>query len=160
MNEILHDEKFQKMESAWRGLEDLVNHTNFKADITIDMLDVAKEELAEDFENNSSNLFSSALFDKVYIQEYDQYGGKPFGAIIGLYDFTSSPRGPHLAAAHGQGGQRRALPVHLRGQPQVLRLRDDRGDGGASRTWRACSTTRATAAGTRCVTRKRPPTSA
>jgi type VI secretion system protein ImpC len=91
MNEILHNEQFQKMEATWRGLEDLVTHTNFKANITIDVLDVAKDELAQDFENNSSNIFAGALFDKVYIQEYDQYGGKPFGALIGLYEFTSSP---------------------------------------------------------------------
>jgi type VI secretion system protein ImpC len=90
LNEILHHEKFQKMESAWRGLEDLVNHTNFQADITIDMMDVDKEELAEDFEKNSSSIFSSALFDKVYIKEYDQFGGKPYGVMLGLYDFSAS----------------------------------------------------------------------
>ncbi len=91
MNEILHSEKFQQMEAAWRGLDDLVSNTNFKADITIDLLDVEKAELAQDFENNSSNIFSSALFEKVYIQEYDQYGGRPFGAMIGLYEFGSTP---------------------------------------------------------------------
>jgi type VI secretion system protein ImpC len=91
MNEILHHEKFQQMESAWRGLEDLVSHTNFKADITIDLLDVAKDELGEDFENNSSSILSSALFDKVYIREYDQYGGRPFGVMVGLYEFSSTP---------------------------------------------------------------------
>jgi type VI secretion system protein ImpC len=90
MNEILHNERFQKMESAWRGLDDLVNHTNFGADITIDIMDVSKEELAEDFEKNSSSLFSSALFDKVYIKEYDQFGGRPYGVMLGLYDFTAS----------------------------------------------------------------------
>jgi type VI secretion system protein ImpC len=90
MNEILHDEKFQKMESVWRGLEDLVANTNFQADITIDILDVDKQELAEDFEKNSSSIFSSALFDKVYIKEYDQFGGKPFGVMLGLYDFSAS----------------------------------------------------------------------
>jgi type VI secretion system protein ImpC len=90
LNEVLHHEKFQKMEAAWRGLEDLINHTNFQADITIDVLDVDKEELAEDFEKNSSDIFSSALFDKMYIKEYDQFGGKPYGVMLGLYDFTSS----------------------------------------------------------------------
>ncbi len=90
MNEILHNPKFQQVEAAWRGLEDLVNHTNFQADITIDILDVAKEELAEDFEKNSSSLFSSALFDKIYIKEYDQFGGRPYGVMLGLYDFTAS----------------------------------------------------------------------
>ncbi len=90
MNEILHNEKFQKIEAAWRGLEDLVNNTNFQADITIDILDVDKEELAEDFEKNSSSIFSSALFDKMYIKEYDQFGGKPYGVMLGLYDFSST----------------------------------------------------------------------
>jgi type VI secretion system protein ImpC len=91
MNEILHHPTFQALESSWRGLEDLVSHTNFKANIAIDILDVAKDELAEDFENNSSNLFNGALFNKVYIQEYDQYGGKPFGTMIGLYEFGATP---------------------------------------------------------------------
>jgi type VI secretion system protein ImpC len=89
MNEIIHHENFQKMEASWRGLEDLVNNTNFNADITIDILDVEKEELSEDFEKNSSNIFSSALFDKVYIKEYDQFGGRPYGVMLGLYDFSS-----------------------------------------------------------------------
>ncbi|WP_224360578.1 type VI secretion system contractile sheath large subunit [Hyalangium versicolor] len=90
MNEIIHDEKFQKMEAAWRGLDDLVQNTNFQADITVDILDVEKEELSEDFEKNSSNIFSSALFDKMYIKEYDQFGGRPYGVMLGQYEFTSS----------------------------------------------------------------------
>ena len=90
INEVLHHEKFQKMESAWRGLDDLINNTNFQADITIDIMDVAKEELAEDFEKNSSSIFSSALFDKIYIKEYDQFGGKPYGVMLGLYDFSAT----------------------------------------------------------------------
>lgn len=90
INEILHDEKFQQMESVWRGLEDLANHTNFQADITLDLMDVSKEELSEDFEKNSSSLFSSALFDKIYIKEYDQFGGRPYGVMLGLYDFAAT----------------------------------------------------------------------
>ena len=90
LNEILHNEKFQKMEATWRGLEDLVNNTNFNADITIDILDVEKAELAEDFEKNSSNIFSSAMFDKMYIKEYDQFGGRPYGVMLGLYEFSST----------------------------------------------------------------------
>lgn len=91
MNEILHHPDFQKVESAWRGLDDLVAHTNFKANIAIDLLDVGKDELFQDFENNSSNIFGSALFNKVYIAEYDQYGGRPFGAMIGQYEFSNTP---------------------------------------------------------------------
>jgi len=92
MNEILHNDRFQKVEAAWRGLEDLVQHTNFRANITIDLLDVEKDELYQDFENNSSNVFGGALFEKIYIKEYDQYGGRPFGALIGQYEFDNTPR--------------------------------------------------------------------
>ncbi len=73
VNAVLHDPVFQQMESTWRGLEDLASNVNFKADIAIDMLDVTKEEIFEDFENNSSDIFGAALFDKVYVAEYDQY---------------------------------------------------------------------------------------
>lgn len=92
INEIIHNEQFKKMEAAWRGLHDLVSHTNFKANIMIDMLDVTKEELYEDFENNSVDISKGALFDKVYVKEYDQYGGKPIGGIIGLFEFEHTPK--------------------------------------------------------------------
>ena len=83
VNIVLHDPTFQQFESTWRGLEDLASNINFKADIAVDVLDVTKEELFEDFENNSSDIFGAALFDKVYVAEYDQYGGRPFGMILG-----------------------------------------------------------------------------
>lgn len=91
VNEILHHAKFQEIEATWRGLEDLASNTNFKANICIDILDVSKQELQDDFDNNSSSIFNSAFFNKVYIQEYDQYGGRPFGALIGLYEFSNTP---------------------------------------------------------------------
>lgn len=90
INEILHHPKFQELEAVWRGLEDLASHTNFGANICIDMLNASKEDLREDFENNSSSIFNSAFFNKVYIQEYDQYGGRPFGALIGLFEFSNN----------------------------------------------------------------------
>lgn len=91
INEIIHHESFKKMESNWRSLNDLILNTNFKADIMIDILDVDKEELFDDFEANAVDITGSALFKKVYISEYDQYGGKPFGSIIGLHEFEHTP---------------------------------------------------------------------
>jgi type VI secretion system protein ImpC len=91
INEIIHHHNFKKMESNWRSLNDLILNTNFKADIMIDILDVDKEELFDDFEANAVDITGSALFKKVYISEYDQYGGKPFGSIIGLHEFEHTP---------------------------------------------------------------------
>lgn len=91
LNEVIHNEKFKKLESSWLSLNDLILNTNFKANIMVDIIDVSKEELAEDFENNSVDITGSELFKKTYVSEYDQYGGKPIGSIIGLYDFKHTP---------------------------------------------------------------------
>jgi type VI secretion system protein ImpC len=91
INEVLHNDSFKALETNWRSLENQVNNTNFKANIMIDVLDVAKEELAEDFEDNSVDITGSELFKKVYVSEYDQYGGKPIGSIVGYYDFEHTP---------------------------------------------------------------------
>lgn len=90
LNEILHAEDFQKMEATWTSIADLVEATNFRANIDINLLDVPKEEAFEDLEINVSDIAGSELFKKIYVAEYDQYGGYPYGAIIGLYDFDKS----------------------------------------------------------------------
>ena len=92
LNEVFHHSTFQQIESTWRGIDQLVENANFQSNVTIELLDVSKDELFEDFENNSSDIFGSAFFEKVYIAEYDQYGGRPYGCLLGLYDFTTSAR--------------------------------------------------------------------
>lgn len=92
LNEIIHHEQFKRMESNWRSLNDLVRNTNFKANVMIDMIDVGKDELYEDFDSNAVDITGSALFKKAYLAEYDQYGGKPYGSIVGLYEFDHTPR--------------------------------------------------------------------
>lgn len=92
VNEIIHHEKFQALESIWRGLFDLLSATNFRANVMIDFLDVSEEELQEDFENNSIDFTGSSLFNKIYINEYEQFGGKPYGVILGMYEFEHTPK--------------------------------------------------------------------
>lgn len=91
LNQIIHHENFKNLESTWRSLNDLVLNTNFKADVMLDMLDVSKDELFQDFDSNAVDITGSALFRKVYVAEYDQYGGKPYGSMIGIYDFRNTP---------------------------------------------------------------------
>lgn len=86
---ILHDEQFQKMESSWRGLKLLVDNTDFRQNIKLEMISVTKEELLEDFED-SPEVVKSGLYKHVYSREYGQFGGNPVGAIIANYEFTPS----------------------------------------------------------------------
>lgn len=91
MDEILHNEEFQKLESTWRGLRFLVERTDFNENIKINLFDITKEEALEDFENNP-DITQSVIYKNVYSSEYGQFGGEPVGAIIGDYQLgTSSP---------------------------------------------------------------------
>lgn len=92
LNEIIHHESFQELEAVWRGLFDLIGSTNFRANVMVDMLDVSKGELQEDFENNSVDFTGSAFFQKIYNSEYEQFGGKPYGSLVGMYEFDHTPR--------------------------------------------------------------------
>src|ERR1700754_4299000 len=45
LDAILHNEEFVKLESAWRGLKFLVDRTDFRQNIKIELLSVSKDEL-------------------------------------------------------------------------------------------------------------------
>ncbi len=91
INEIIHNDKFKALEASWLSLNDLILNTNFSAGIVIDMIDVSKDELFEDFEANAVDITGTALFKKIYVSEYDQFGGRPYGAIVGQYEFDHTP---------------------------------------------------------------------
>lgn len=89
MDEILHNEQFQQLESTWRGLHFLVERTNFQENIKINILDVTKQEALEDFDSNP-DITMSTLYKYIYSAEYGQFGGEPIGAIIGDYALNAS----------------------------------------------------------------------
>jgi type VI secretion system protein ImpC len=89
VNEIIHQEDFQALESSWRGLKFLVDRTDFRRNIKLEILNVSKEEIAGDFEDTPEPI-QSGLFKHVYEQEYDQPGGEPIAALIGNYTFENN----------------------------------------------------------------------
>lgn len=91
IDEILHNEEFQKMESAWRSLKYLVDHTNYRENSRVDFLHVSKTELIDDFED-APDITKSALYKLVYTSEYGQFGGKPYSTIIGNYYYGPNHR--------------------------------------------------------------------
>ena len=86
IDEVLHADAFQEMESAWRGLKYLVDKTNFRENTKIEILNVSKEDMLADFED-SPEVAKSGLYRHVYTEEYGQFGGQPIATIIGNYDF-------------------------------------------------------------------------
>uniref|UniRef100_UPI003F747D22 type VI secretion system contractile sheath large subunit n=1 Tax=Thermohahella caldifontis TaxID=3142973 RepID=UPI003F747D22 len=86
VDEILHNPDFQKVESAWRGLKLLVDRTDFSQNVRIEMVNISKEDLFNDFED-APDVTKSGLYKLAYSAEYGQYGGEPFGVILGNYEF-------------------------------------------------------------------------
>lgn len=87
VDEIMHNERFQKLESAWRSLKFLVDRTDFRENNKLEILSVSKEKLLEDFED-APEITRSGLYKAIYTAEFGQFGGQPFGTIIGNYEFN------------------------------------------------------------------------
>jgi type VI secretion system protein ImpC len=89
LDEVLHNEKFQQLESAWRGLKLLIDRTDFRKNVKIEVLNVSKADLQESFED-SLELIQSPLYRHVYTNAYDQPGADPYGAIVTNYEFENT----------------------------------------------------------------------
>jgi type VI secretion system protein ImpC len=95
MDQILHDETFQKLESTWRGLKYLVDQTDFRQNNRIEFMNCSKEDLLADFQD-SPEIVNSGLYKHVYTAEYGQFGGKPFSSIVSDYEFGPGPQDMEL----------------------------------------------------------------
>ena len=92
LNLILHNPDFQKLEGAWRGLHYMVNNTESDEHLKIRVMNISKLELGKTLKRFKGAAWDqSPLFKKVYEEEYGQFGGEPFGAIVGDYHFDQSP---------------------------------------------------------------------
>ena len=82
---VLHHPDFQRLEGAWRSLKFLVDRTDFRENNRIEILNVSKEKLLEDFED-APEISKSGLYKIVYTNEFGQFGGQPYGAIVANYE--------------------------------------------------------------------------
>ena len=90
LNEILHHPSFQKLEGSWRGLKYLMDNSETGVGLKIRVLNASKKELLRDIEK-APEFDQSALFKKIYEEEYGVFGGAPFGALVGDFDFGKHP---------------------------------------------------------------------
>ncbi|OCC05829.1 EvpB family type VI secretion protein [Labrys sp. WJW] len=92
LNEVIHAPEFQKLESAWRGLNYLVFNSETDTTLKIRFMNVSKEELFREFKvYPGARWDQSPIFKKLYEAEYGQLGGDPYGALVGDYYFDHSP---------------------------------------------------------------------
>ncbi|MDJ0943321.1 MAG: type VI secretion system contractile sheath large subunit [Kiloniellales bacterium] len=92
INLIIHNEDFQKLEGSWRGLHYLVNNTETDEMLKIRVMDISKKDLHSTLKKFKGTAWDqSPVFKKVYEEEYGQFGGEPYGCIVGDYSFGHSP---------------------------------------------------------------------
>lgn len=91
LNEVIHQPEFQKLEASWRGLNYLVDHTETGEHLKIRVMNVNKKDLLKDMEK-ASEFDQSALFKKVYEEEFGMFGGAAYGALLGDYEFSNHPQ--------------------------------------------------------------------
>ena len=92
VNLILHHADFQQLEGAWRGLHYLVNNTETDEMLKIRVMNISKKEVHKTLKKFKGTAWDqSPLFKKMYEEEYGQFGGEPFGCLVGDYHFDHSP---------------------------------------------------------------------
>ena len=91
LNEIMHAEAFQKLEGSWRGLHYLVQNSETGSELKLRVLPVTKKELVNDLEK-AVEFDQSALFKKVYEQEFGTFGGHPYSVLLGDFEFGRHPQ--------------------------------------------------------------------
>ena len=90
LSAIMHDEKFQKLEGSWRGLNHLVMNSETSTMLKIRMMNLSKKELQKDLEK-AVEFDQSQTFKKIYEAEFGSAGGEPYAALIGDYEFSAHP---------------------------------------------------------------------
>lgn len=121
LNEIMHAPDFQQLEASWRGLHYLVYQSETSTMLKLRVMNVSKNELLRDLER-ATEFDQSALFKKVYEEEYGTFGGAPIGALIGDYEFGRHPQDMALLEKVSHVAAAAHAPFIAAANPQLFNL--------------------------------------
>jgi type VI secretion system protein ImpC len=123
VNLILHHPEFQRMEATWRGLDFLVRATEPGGGQKFKLLDISKPELARTLRKFRGTAWDqSPVFRKLYEEEYGQFGGEPYGVLVGDYEFDHSPTDVQLLADMAQIAAAAHAPFIAAAAPSVMQM--------------------------------------
>ena len=123
VNAILHHADFQKLESAWRGLHYLVNNTETDEMLKIRVMNISKAELGKTLKSYKGTKWDqSPLFKKIYEEEFGQFGGNPYGCLIGDYYFDQSPPDVELLGEMSKVAAAALSPFLAAASPTVMQM--------------------------------------
>ena len=121
LNEVLHHPDFQKLEGTWRGLKYLMDQSETSDKLKIKIINTSKKDLLRDLQR-ASEFDQSALFKKVYEEEYGVFGGAPFAALVGDYEFGRGPEDIELLEKVAQVASAAHAPFLSAAGPDMLNM--------------------------------------
>jgi type VI secretion system protein ImpC len=121
LNEIMHYPAFQKLEGTWRGIKYLIDQSETSDMLKIKVLNVSKRELLKDLQR-APEFDQSALFKKVYEEEFGVFGGAPFAALVGDYEFGRHPEDVELLERVSQVASAAHAPFMSAASSELLNL--------------------------------------
>jgi type VI secretion system protein ImpC len=121
LNEVMHHPDFQKLEGTWRGMKYLLNNSETGTQLKIKVFNVSKKELLKDLQK-APEFDQSALFKKVYEEEFGVFGGTPFGALIGDYEFGKSGQDIELLEKISQVAAAAHAPFLTAASPEMMNM--------------------------------------
>jgi type VI secretion system protein ImpC len=121
LNEVMHHPDFQKLEGTWRGLKYLLNNSETGTQLKIKVFNVSKKDLLKDLQK-APEFDQSALFKKVYEEEFGVFGGTPFGALIGDYEFGRSGQDIELLEKISQVAAAAHAPFLTAASPEMMNM--------------------------------------
>lgn len=121
LNEVLHHPDFQKLEASWRGLKMLMDRSETGTQLKIKVLNVSKRELLRDLQR-AAEFDQSAAFKKIYEEEFGVFGGNPFAALVGDYEFSKHPEDIELLEKMSQVAAAAHAPFLSAASPDMFNL--------------------------------------
>jgi type VI secretion system protein ImpC len=123
LNLILHHPDFQKMESAWRGLNYVVFNTESDEMLRIRVMNISKNELSRTLKRyKGAKWDQSPIFKAIYGEEYDKPGGTPYGCLVGDYFFDHSPPDVELLGNVAKVAASAHTPFLAGASPTVMQM--------------------------------------
>ncbi|MEN8177250.1 MAG: type VI secretion system contractile sheath large subunit [Pseudomonadota bacterium] len=123
VNQILHNEDFQKLEGAWRGLHHLINNTETDEMLKIRVMNISKKDLHKTLKKYKGTAWDqSPIFKKLYEEEYGQFGGEPYGCLVGDYHFDQSAPDVELLGEMAKVSAAVHAPFITGASPSVMQM--------------------------------------
>lgn len=121
LSAVMHAKEFQKLESSWRGLDYLCKQSSTGATLKIKVINTTKKDLIRDF-RSAVEFDQSALFKKVYEEEFGTFGGAPFGALLGDFEVTRQPEDMYFIEQMGHVAAAAHAPFIAAASPELFGL--------------------------------------